>query len=98
MPASVNAQRSTAPSKPMTPATPNAEDTLRRPAPLLLVDELLPEVVAGELAEVPVAAAPPEEPVEAGLEPVPVPLVPVSVTVVLMQEAETPAWTVTMSE
>jgi len=81
----------------MTPATLNAEDTLRRPAPLLLVDEL-PEVVAGELAEVPVAAEEPEEPVEAGLEPVPVPLVPVSVTVVLMQEEETPAWTVTMSE
>jgi len=92
---SVIAQKSTAPSKPMTPAAPNAVDTLRRPASLLLFDEPL-AVLAGELEEeVPLGVDPPEpeEPVEVGLEPE-----PLSVTVELTQEVETPAWTVTMSE
>lgn len=43
----------------MIPATPSAEDTLRRPAPLDVVEELPEVAVELELAEVAVAVADP---------------------------------------
>lgn len=73
----------------MTPATPNAEDTLRRSAALL--EEVV--VVLFELAEVAVPVDP-ELPVEEALEP---PL-PVSLTLELRQVEEDPAVIVTISE
>lgn len=79
----------------MTPAIPNAEDTLRRPAALDWVEEL-PEAVA--VAEVEAVVEPvaldPELPSVA----VPEPPVPLSATVVLTQLEEVPATIVTMSE
>lgn len=80
----------------MAPATPNAEDTLRRPAALL--ELLLEAVLVAEPEEeetVPVAAA--VDP-EAGVEAAPEPLVPPSWTELLRQEVELPAPIVTMSE
>ena len=97
----------------MMPAAPKAEDTVRRSAPLLWVELLLEAVPVtepeGEEAEAPVAVAPdalvpvdpaavdPEEPVEAA-PPEPPPLPPVSLTDVLTQEVEVPAWMVMMLE
>jgi len=94
----------------MIPATPNAVDTLRRPAPL--AEEPVALALALALALEPEGVEVPElegltedsagdevlgvdpEPVEAGLEPP----VPVSETAVLTQEVELPDWTVTVLE
>lgn len=77
----------------MIPATPNAEETVRRPAPPVWVEELLEEV----LVAVPEAGDPVElepEPVEGAPEPP----VPVSVTFALTHESVVPAAIVTMLE